>query len=105
MGAQMEAWSSGEVRIEVDGGYRPIVAVVELVRISKLVHVIARAESDDPAFRDILPQVLSAVEVYPALSLARDPLVELGARVARIFVDGVSASVREKLALPAPPPS
>ncbi len=101
---QMEAWSSGEIRIEVDGGHRPIVAVVELVRISRLVHVIGRADSDDPAFREMLPQVLSAVEVYPLLSVARDPLVELGAHVARVFAEGVAASVRDKLAsAPAPP--
>jgi len=98
MATNMEAWSTGAVRIEVDEGHLPIVASVELLHVHQLVHVIARADSDDPAFAGCLPAVMTAVEWFPKVSLARDPLAELGQRVRGAFFEGVREQAQKHLA-------
>jgi len=100
--AHMEAWSTGAVRMEVDDGHQPVTATVEVLRISRLVQVLARADTDDPAFRAGFPIVMATVELYPAVSLARDPLVELGKTVADAFFAQVIEHVKKQLAA-APP--
>ena len=75
----------------------PVDVSVELMRIGVLVHVIARADATDPAFRDSFPMMFSRVERYPVLSIARDPLAELGQSMARSFVDEVAQTVRGQL--------
>jgi hypothetical protein len=95
--AQMEAWSTGSVRIEVQGGHLPIVAAVEVLRLSQLCHVIARADTEDPAFRAHFPIVMATVEPYPFVSLARDPLADLGKTVADAFFAQVKDVVRQAL--------
>lgn len=101
--ANMEAWSTGAVRMEVEGGHLPVVAAVELVRISALVHVIARADTEDPAFRAGFPIMMTTIEVYPLVSVARDPLAELGKRCADEFFASVVAHVKLVLEQPTPP--
>jgi hypothetical protein len=94
----LEAWSTGAVRFEIAhrSGYLPVTVAVELIRISHLVHVIAHADADDPAFRDSFPIVMTCVEVYPTLSVLPDALSDLGIRVANAFRDQLIEQVAKK---------
>jgi hypothetical protein len=95
--ANMEAWTTGAVTLQVEGGHLPVTAAVEVLRVSELVHVIARADSDDPDFAEVLPAVFTSVERYPKVSVARDPLAELGERLGRMFFDSIVLQIRAKL--------
>ncbi len=89
--------------MEIEGGYLAVTATVELLKIATLVHVVARADCSDPKLRDAFPIAMTAVERYPALSLARDPLVDMGKQIAEQFFDQVKGVVRTKLSAPPAP--
>ncbi len=92
----LEAWSTGRVRMGIEGGaVAPVFAAVEILRIALLVHVMARADSDDPSLAGTFPIVMTAIEAYPLMSLAPDPLAEMGKRIAELFFSKVAQSVQE----------
>ncbi len=101
----LEAWSTGRIRMEIIGSTIPVFAAVEILRISRLVYCIGRADSDDPGLANYFPVLLSSIEVYPAVSLVADPLADLGKRVAEAFFAQVAETVEaaRKLAAGEPP--
>ncbi len=100
----LEAWSTGLVRVEIEG-HEPVFAAVEIMRVSHLVHVIMRADSNDPAFAGVFPMVMTAVEVYPAISMAVDPLDDMGKRIADGFLTGAVERIKAELTRKKSPPS
>lgn len=93
----VEAWSSGTIKMEIDGAYLPVEASVECMRIGVLVQVLARADALDPAFRDVFPIVATRIERFSVLSLARDPLAEIGQACAHDFINQVGETIRRQL--------
>jgi hypothetical protein len=93
----LEAWSSGALRFEFDIGRAAITVAVELLRLNHLVHVMGRAETDDPRFRELFPLALASVEPYPVGSVARSPIAELGARMVKSFVDQAFTMIAKQL--------
>lgn len=107
-GGTLEAWSSGALRFDIDrqsdrlgselGPEKVSITVaVELLRINHLVHVMGRSETDDPRLRELFPLMLATAEAYPAASVARSPIAELGARMLKSFVDQAFTMVTKQL--------
>ena len=98
---QPEAWGSGTMKLALEGdgeGYAPIFVAVEMLRISRLVHVMARADTDEPRFKADFPIVLATVEAYPEVYVDRDPLQTLGVRMRDSFVNQVHQHISKLIA-------